>query len=84
MRNPFTRDRGRDVASFPRNRVLHDVDPADLEEAADALRERTMTLEPDEVVPSRWLIGSVVVVAGGVAAATVIFGREIRSLLGFD
>ena len=47
------------------------------------LRERTMTLErDDDILPAKWLIGSIVAVAGGIAAVTVMFSREIRTLIG--
>ena len=43
-----------------------------------------MTLEPDEVLPARWLIGSIVAVAGAIAAVTVMFSRELRTLIGLS
>lgn len=82
MPNLFTPDEGRRPEPIAPNRVLHEVDSRDLEAAADELRHRTMRLEPEEVLPAKWLIGSVVAIAGGIVTATFLFRREIRALLG--
>lgn len=69
-------------AIIPRNPVLRQAETRDLEAAADELRERTMTLERDEMLPAKKLVFIVMAVGAATAFGTIVFRGELRALLG--
>jgi hypothetical protein len=62
--------------------ALGPADQRDLAEAAEILRERTMSFEPDESLPAKRLITAIVAVTGTAAILVVAFRRELRWFLG--
>lgn len=81
-RNPYPSHDAGQTSIIGRNPVLHEADPHDLEAASDELRARTMTLERDDVLPSKKLL---LILLGGAAVTafgTVVFREELKALFG--
>ena len=79
---PSDADQPGRVTIIERGPVLHDADPRDLQAAADELRDRTMHLEPDELLPAKKLVFGLIATAALAAVGTVVFRGELRALLG--
>lgn len=73
-----------DVDRLRRGPGLGPVDPEELARAAGILRDRTMSLEEEDVWPAKRLVVTLVVVTTTVAVMLVVFRIQVKAFLGLN